>query len=148
MKQMFAQMLRMESNLSTKIDYVQVQFETLKNEIQTVKQEMVTKTIFQSLEDRIHALEHGGVNNSQMNWMHQQVGRLDPANKSLCLKGFSEKDTAKHFKLIEQLLDSIGHKNSIQNIEHIWTGPKGDRHISPNSVIELTSRTVRESALN
>ena len=46
MEQMFAQMLRMETNLSLKIDHVQVQFETLKNEIQAVKQEMVTKTIF------------------------------------------------------------------------------------------------------
>ena len=91
MKQMFAQMLKMVTNLSTKIDNVQMQFETLKNEIQTVKQEMVTKSIFQSLEDRVHALEQGGVNNSQMNWMHQQLGRLDPANKSLCLKGFLKK---------------------------------------------------------
>jgi hypothetical protein len=147
MKQMFAQMLKMETNLSTKIDNVQMQFETLKNEIQTVKQEMVTKTIFQSLEDRVRALEQGGVNNSQMNWMLQQVGRLDPANKSLCLKGFSEKDAAKRFKLIEQLFDSIGYNASVQNVEHIWTGPKGDRRISPNSLVELSSRAVREEAL-
>jgi hypothetical protein len=154
MRQMFEQMLKMqtnlstmESNLSTKIDNVQMQFETLKNEIQAVKQDMVTKVIFQSLEDRVLALEQGGVNNSQMNWMHQQVGRLDPANKSLCLKGFSEKDAAKRFKIIETMLDTVGHKSAIQNIEHIWTGPKGDRHISPNSVIELSSRAVREAAL-
>ena len=77
-RQMFKQMLTMETNLSTmesnlsiKIDNVQMQFETLKNEIQAVKQDMVTKVIFQSLEDRVLALEQGGVNNSQMNWMHQ-----------------------------------------------------------------------------
>ena len=79
--------------------------------------------------------------------MHQQIGRLDPANKSLCLKGFSEKDAAKRFKLIEQLFDTIGQTTSIQNIDHIWTGPKGDRHISSNSVVELSSRVVREVTL-
>ena len=63
--------------------------------MQKLEENSVTKTLFQKLEERVAALEQGGLPNTQMNWMSQQINRLDPANKSLALKGFTEMDVHK-----------------------------------------------------
>ena len=33
------------------------------------------------------------------------------------------------------------------SIEHVWTGPPGQRKISPNALVEFASRSIREACL-
>ena len=154
MKDLLKEMRKMNSNLGGKIDQVQeqfqlmqTQFEDLKKDVQRLEENSVTKTLFQKLEERVAALEQGGLPNTQMNWMSQQINRLDPANKSLALKGFTEMDVHKRNFMIEEILANVCSKTDIQSIEHIGKGPKNDRSLSGVSVVELSSRFVRETCL-
>ena len=137
MKDLLKEMRKMNSNLGGKIDQVQeqfqlmqTQFEDLKKDVQKLEENSVTKTLFQKLEERVAALEQGGLPNTQMNWMSQQINRLDPANKSLALKGFTEMDVHKRNFMIEEILANVCSKTDIQSIEHIGKGPKNDRSLS------------------
>jgi hypothetical protein len=87
LKTLLKAMQKMDSNLGGKIDRVQEQFESiqiqfkdLKETVQKLEENSVTKDLFQKLEERVVALEQGGLPSTQMNWMSQQVNRLDPAN--------------------------------------------------------------------
>ena len=108
---------------------------------------MVTKIVHEDLVKRVEILEQGDVAKPEISWMQRQIQRLDPANKSLCYTGVSDKDGAKRLVKIEEFLEKIGSKFEIRGIEHIWTGPPGKRAISGGSVIELSSRLVRELCL-
>ena len=152
MKDLLKEMRKMNSNLDGKIDQMQeqfqlmqTQFEDLKKDVQRLEENSVTKTLFQKLEERVAALEQGGLPNTQMNWMSQQINRLDPANKSLALKGFTEMDVHKRNFMIEEILANVCSKTDIQSIEHIGKGPKHDRFLSGVSVVEFSSRFVRET---
>ena len=79
--------------------------------------------------------------------MYQQVSRLDPANKSLAFAGFTENDAEKRCRIIENILEKIGCKERLQNIDHVWQGPPGGRKMSALSVVELISNSVREASL-
>ena len=154
MKDLLKEMRKMNSNLGGKIDQVQeqfqlmqTQFEDLKKDVQKLEENSVTKTLFQKLEERVAALEQGGLPNTQMNWMSQQINRLDPANKSLALKSSTEMDIHKRNFMIEEILANVCSKTDIQSIEHIGKGPKNDRSLSGVSVVELSSRFVRETCL-
>ena len=126
---------------------MQKQIEDLKHDLQTSKLEMVTKDVHEKLEERVANLEAGGVPKAEISWMQRQVQRLDPANKSLCFTDFSDKDGTKRLAKIEEFLAKTGSKSEIRGIEHIWTGPPGKRAISGGSVVELSSRLVREACL-
>lgn len=108
---------------------------------------MVSKIKFDALEYRVYQLETGGLGSPQLAWLQSQLGCLDPANKSLCFKGFQETEIAKRTACIERFLESIGGKNAIRGVEHIAEGPYGDRVLTPVSVVELACRTDRERAL-
>jgi hypothetical protein len=154
LKTLLKAMQKMDSNLGGKIDRVQEQFESiqiqfkdLKETVQKLEENSVTKDLFQKLEERVVALEQGGLPSTQMNWMSQQVNRLDPANKSLAIKGLTEFDAEKRSRMIEDILTNVCSKTDIQNIEHIGKGPKDNRSMSGVSVIEMSSRSVRETCL-
>ena len=158
MKDLMTEMKRMSASLEHRIDSVQTnfgqrfdsigkKFEDFKHELQTLKADMVTKPMFADLESRVAKLEEGGVAQTEVSWMQRQINYLDPANKSLCFQGFSEKDGAKRAAKIEECLAIVGTKNAIRGIEHIWTGSPGNRTMSAVSVVELSSRSVRETCL-
>ena len=84
---------------------------------------------------------------SQLTWMQQQIQKLDPANKSLCFKGFKESKEEVRCSKIEEFLDSLGLKNEIKNIDHQYKFDQGNRSILPVSIVEVSCRSVRESVL-
>jgi len=137
----------MSSNLGQRIDSIQVQFENLKNDLKTLQSETVTKVVFQSLEERVSKLEAGGVPKPETKWLQMQVNRLDPANKSLCFRDFTTTDAAKRVAAIEATLANLNVDSGIRRIEHIWTGPRDKRVMSTNTIVELSSRDLRESCL-
>ena len=80
---------------------------------------------------------------SQLTWMQQQIQKLDPANKSLCFKGFKESKEEVRCSKIEEFLDSLGLKNEIKNIDHQYKFDQGNRFILPVSIVEVSCRSVR-----
>ena len=109
--------------------------------------DVITKSEFQAWRKRIETLGAGELPNAQVSWMQQQVNRLDPANKSLAFKEFSEFDGPRRTAAIEKFFYNIDLKNVIVNIDHIYSGPPGQRVMSPVSVVELPSRALRETSL-
>ena len=91
--------------------------------------------------------EADGAPNTEVSWLQLQVGRLDAANKSLCLRGFKEDNPKARTTRIEKILEQVGVQEHIQNIEHIWKGPPGQRAVSDMTIIEMSSRQLREEAL-
>ena len=75
------------------------------------------------------------------------MGRLDPANKSLCFRGVKAANPQTRTTCIERILESVNAKNQILNIEHVWKGPPGQRVISEICIVELSNRQTREAAL-
>ena len=140
-------MKKLNLNVATRFDSMQCQIENLKQDLQASKLDMVTKIVHEDLEKRVAILEEGGVAKAEISWMQRQVQRLDLANKSLCFSGFSDKDGAKRLVKIEEFLEKTDSRSEIRGIEHIWIGPPGKRAISGGSVIELSSRLVREACL-
>ena len=44
-------------------------------------------------------------------------------------------------------MDQIGCENEIRSMDHIWTGPIGNRSVGPITIVEIASRNVREAVL-
>ena len=137
----------MQTNFSGLQAQILEQAAEFKKDISGIRAEMMTKESFKSWEIRIEKLEAGGLPNSQISWMQQQVNRLDPANKSIAFKGFTEFDGPKRSAAIESFLSNIVMHKTGLHIEHVYKGPTGQRVMSPISVTEFASRSVRESVL-
>ena len=147
MTDLMREMQNMRLSLDTKFNSMQRQLEDLKSEMSTLKAEMVTKEVFKSLEVRVTSLEAEGAPSLEVTWLHSQVGRLDPANKSLCFKDFPDDDLRVRTSRINQILESLGAKAQILNGDHIWKGSPGQRVVSGMSIVELSSRQARGEAL-
>ena len=81
------EMRSMRLNLVIKFTSMQAQLGDLETELGTLKADIVTQEIFQSLEIRVSKLEAEGAPNVQVSWLLSQDGRLDPAYRSLCFRG-------------------------------------------------------------
>ena len=53
----------------------------------------------------------------------------------------------KRTAVLQECVVKIDLQTAVQNIEHVWKGPPGNRSMSAISVIEMSSRSVRETAL-
>ena len=137
-------------NLNSKLESLQMQIAlqavSFKEALTKLRADMVFKTQFVELEVRVQNLECRGLVGLDVSWLQMQVSRLDPANKSLCLKGIATMDVDSRTKMIEECLSKIGVRSNVLNIEHLWKGPPGNRSISAISLIELSSRGSRETA--
>jgi len=147
MHDLLSEMRGMRLSLDTKFTGLSTQLQDLKQEIAEMKSDMVTKEVFQNLEERVATLEVGGLANPDFAWLQQQVGRMDPANRSLAFTGFVEKDLGKRRSLINSYMDHIGCEQEIRSMDHIWTGPIGNRSVGPITIVEVASRNVREEIL-
>ena len=70
-------MRNMRLSLDTKFISMQAQLGELKTEVATLKADMMTKEIFESLENRVSKLEAGGAPNGEVSRLQSQAGRLD-----------------------------------------------------------------------
>ena len=68
--------------------------------------------------------------------MQVQVNKLDPAIRSLCFGGFGETNAEKRIACIEECLKKMLPTATLQNVEHVWTGPPGNRSLSKLSIKE------------
>ena len=144
-------MEQMNTNMINQFEHVRIHLEnqacSFKTELEQLRAEMVSQDQFQNFERRLENLEKAGLGSSQLTWMQQQIQKLDPANKSLCFKGFKESKEEVRCSKIEEFLDSLGLKNEIKNIDHQYKFDQGNRSILPVYIVEVSCRSVRESVL-
>ena len=119
-----------------------------KTELAKLRAELVSRVQFEGLEKRVVELEAGGLASSRIDWLQDQLNRLDPANRSLSFSGFTSTSAAGRRANVEKFLQSVMVESvPICQVEHIFRGPSGDRKMSDLSIVELPSRAVREQVL-
>ena len=92
------------SNLQSQLFAQATQFQ---EEISKLRLELVSRVEFERLENRIDDLESGGLANVQIDFLQEQLKRLDPANKSLAFAGFKSSSANGRRTQIEVFLKSI-----------------------------------------
>ena len=91
----------------------------LKAEVATLRAEVVNKSDFERLETRVSIIEKKGpINeNGEMKLLKQHLSRLDPANRSLRIRGFADESLAEREKVIDKLMADLGvHRFSVESI--------------------------------
>ena len=90
MSLLLAKMEALNTNLDSKFaslnQKLNSQAEEFRVELGVLRAEMVNEQQFVKLEERVVALESGGVANTQLTWFQNQLNRLDPANESIVRK--------------------------------------------------------------
>ena len=133
------------SNLQQQVASQAVVFTAFTADLANLRAEMISEPRFVQLEQEVQKLKQGGLPNKEMHWMQDQINRLDPANKCLALKGITEFDLTKRTAAIDALIRPLG--VTPVSIDHVWTGPPGNRRMGPISLVEFSSRTSREAVL-
>ena len=159
LKDISRQMLKMSLKMDTKFETVQSQISNLKGDVQQqlvelkgdiqtqlsdfklelarVKEEAVTKVVFESLEARVASLEQVGVQTPEVSWLKDQVNRLDPCNKCIAIKNFKTQSASERDVCIQKFLeDNLGNPR-VQSIEHISGWVDGVRKMVSVSVVEF-----------
>ena len=147
MRDLMKALNRMESSLGRRIDVLSDSLVSLRAGLVQMKEDMVTKTVFAKLEERVAALEKTGVQNIQNVWLQQQMSCLDPANKSLFFTGIVQNNAKTRADILRQIIKDTGEGSQITNIEDLWTGLPGKRVITSNVIMEFSFRSVSESVL-
>ena len=132
-------------DMKTQFTSVESYMHEFRAELAQLKSEMVSRHMFDQLESRVTALENQGVVHPDMSFLRQQVNRLDPAHRSVRVRGFKQTDTKERKKSIDQILHDLG--MSASRIEHIYKGPKGSRSLADMCIMEFTSHDDREHVL-
>ena len=116
----------MNTNMNSKFAGVQNDLKVLKEEMNQMKLDMVTKVQFEELETRVHKLEMNVVSaaNPDMSFLQSQLERLDPAHKSISLKSFKGEVAKDRESLIQKFFsDKLPDFASKISIEHVYKGP-------------------------
>ena len=85
------------------------------------------------------------VANPEIKQLRQQIARLDPANKSIRVRGFKAEAIPARVACIEKELQGLGASHF--TIEHIYKGPAGQRVLTDMCLIDLGSNSTREKVL-
>ena len=149
---LLAKMEAMNTNLDSKFVSLQSQLSdqaaAFNSEIAKLRAELVSQVEFKRLEKRLDDLEAGCLPTVQIDFLQEQLNRLDPANKSLCFAGFkSTSSNGRDAQIKAFLKDIMAEDLNICQIQHIFKGPVGSRSMSQLSVVEFSSRDLRERVL-
>ena len=137
-------------NVGNKFDAMQSSVDTLRTEFASIKEDMITKPVFESLANRVEALEKKSTtkpegDSDDLKLMRQQIMKLDPANRSIRCRGFKSENLTARLASIQAILDTLGVKYA--SAEHIFKGPSGQRTATDMCIIEFSSNSVREQIL-
>ena len=130
-------------NVDGKFDSLQrsldVQASDFKKELGKLREEMVSRSEFDDLVQKVRELQSGGLPNSQITWMQDQLNRFDSANKSLAFMGFKDNNAENRIQSIESYLKKMGEESHLRVVDHVYTGGPGNRHMAPLSIVEFPS---------
>ena len=147
MQELFEAIERVNLNVSALRTDLTENLEKLRVEVANMKAEMVTKEIFESLDARVTSLERQGPESPQISWLKEQVNRLDPCQKCVCVSGLKSQSAASRFATLEHILKEVSPASKITSIENVASGPANERKMTSVSIIEFASRTVRDAVL-
>ena len=123
-----------------------------RQELSGIKADMVSQAKFEQfeanfdrLEVRVNKLEQGSSQNPEIKQLRQQMARMDPANKSIRIRGFKVESLPERLACLQKELQHIG-CNHI-NVEHIYKGPQGQRILTDMCVVDVGSNLIREKVL-
>ena len=126
-------------NVDGKFDSLQrsldVQGMDFKKELGKFREEMVSRSEFDVLVQKVRELQSGGLPNSQITWMQDQLNRFDPANKSLAFMGFKDNNAENRIQSIESYLKKMGEESHLRVVDHVYIGGPGNRHMTPLSIV-------------
>ena len=115
-----------------------------------LKENMITQEIFQKLEDRVEKLE--GLMESRIQEpsseiyaLRQELSKLDPANKSIRIRGFKSSELGDRVTCIKDFFESEG--ANYHHIDHVYKGLPGQRSLTDMCIIECNSHSDREQIL-
>ena len=80
--------------------------------------------------------------------VYHQLNRLDPANRSLAIHGFVDKNLKERKSCIDQLISKAKGCPSVLHVDHIHKGPKNNREMIHVSLLEFRSNGEREKAFD
>jgi len=123
------------------------QASSFKTELATLRADMVSRSDFSVLEGKVQELQIGGLPSPQLAWFQEQINRNDPANRCLCFAGFKDSSVEARVTSIETFMQNADVDAKVQSFDHIWSGPQGNRSLTPLVIVELSSRQVREQTL-
>ena len=115
----------MHVDMDSKFSVVQRQYTELRTELSSLKQDMVTQANFTRLEARVFDLENQQLQSDtpEMNFLLQQLDRLDPARKSLSVVGFKNSTARSRTTIIEEFIrTNFPSEQGHVYIEHISKG--------------------------
>ena len=135
------------SKIDIRLDGMREDLSKFRNDLQVLKEDVVTKEIFATLEQRETKLETVGCASAEVSWLKDHVNRLDPASKCLCFDGFEEKNPELRTSFLEKMLKDYFASPAVVSIEHIWQGAPGARAVGKKSIVEFSSKHVREAML-
>ena len=135
----------MRLDVDSKFSIVESSLLHFKNELAQLRQEMVSKQMFDQLENRVNKLERDGLTIPDLSFLRQQVSKLDPANRSLRIRGFKESNISEREDRVGKFLKEEGISQT--SIDHIFKGPHGKRELTDICIVEFASNDKRESAL-
>ena len=124
------------------------QLRDVQEQLAAVKADMVTSAQFTALESRVRSLESGGTATPELAFLRQTVSRLDPANRCLAFKGFATESAKRRQDAIGKFFGEKFPQVEIKSYDHVPTVIAGVRQLSKVSVVELSSRAVREQVLS
>ena len=75
------------------------------------------------------------------------MNRLDPSCKCLCFDGFDVKNPHSRTENLEAMLKEHFGSPNVISIEHVWQDPPDDRSVGNKSLVEFSSRGMREGML-
>ena len=146
-----AEIKKLSLKVDNKFDEIQCSLESVKDEVSKLKANMVTHDIFQKLEDRVDNIESQiqnvsvGGSNVEIQNLRQILSKLDPANKSLRIRGFKVDSVGDRVSSIDKMSGDIGIK--YQSVDHVYKGKFGQRSLSDMCIVEFSSNEDRERAL-
>ena len=145
--ELFEAIERVNTNVSSLRSDLTASLEGLRQEVSTMKAEMVSKEVFAKLEVRVEKLEVAGVNSPQLDWLKSQVSLLDPAQKTICVSGFGSQDVAARHAVLDEFFRQHFADVKVESIEPIFSGKAGEKKITPLNLVSFTSNRVREEVL-
>ena len=114
------------AEVDRKFVVIESAFETVQKELSEVKDKTVSKEVFNSLSVRVEKLEANSDEKfgSVMVSMRKQIARLDPANRSVRISGFSLTSVDERMKTVEKMLKDMNLPNLV-SIDHIYKETSG-----------------------
>ena len=129
---------------------VEDKFQQLYLQLSQMRAEMVTRTEFETLTNRVDKLEATSSysDTNEVKYLRQQLSKLDPCVKCIRINDCKVENESERTRDLEQILKAVCNEIQIVGIEHIYQGAKGARKISGLSIVAVSSRGMCSAVLS